>query len=108
MALANAKKKRGSVCSSITRLNTRLKSIEHDDPITVLNAAKQIETKLSTLDDQFKATHFEVIEHIDDDHLDEEQKTLDDHNDIIADMSTRVLRLISAARALSDPTRVST
>ena len=93
MALDIAKKKRKSVRTSITRLNTRLKSIEHDDPITVLNSAKQIEAKLSNLDDQFKATHFEVIEHIEEDHLDEEQKALDDHDDIIADMNMRVLRL---------------
>ena len=67
----------------------------------------EIEAKLSNLDDQFKATHFEVIEHIEEDHLDEEQKALDDHDDIIADMNMRVLRLISAANALKDPSRSS-
>ena len=62
---------------------------------------------MSNPDDQFKATHFEVIEHIEEDHLDEEQKALDDHDDIIADMNMRVLRLISAANALKDPARSS-
>ena len=51
--------------------------------------------------------HFEVIENTEDDKLDDEQTTLDKHDDLIAEMNTRVLRLISAAQALNAPTRSS-
>ncbi len=64
-ALSNLRKRRGVVRSSITRLGSRLKNLEDspDGPGTG-DHAKQLATKLDTLDAEFKALHLQLIDQI--------------------------------------------
>jgi hypothetical protein len=74
------RKRRGVVRASIMRLGIRLKELEEtsDQPRTS-NHARQLLTKLQSLDEDFKKHHFELIDKIDD--LEKEQTVLDKHDE---------------------------
>ena len=93
--LTNARKRRGTVRSSITRQTNRLKKLEDKPDLpNALEGAKQIIERLEALDSQFRTTHFEVINLIDDETvLDREQAVLDKAEDDLADLSLRTHRL---------------
>ena len=59
--------------------------------------AKQLVTKLESLDTEFKSLHFQIIDLINKgaEELDSEQETLDLHDDNVSAMSLRLRRLVS-------------
>lgn len=82
---ANLRKRRGVVRSSITRLGDRVSELEEtpDQPRTP-DRARQLLTKLQTLDSDFRTVHLELIDLIDEantDALDAEQERLDKLDD---------------------------
>ena len=57
---------------------------------TTIEHAKQLAEKLKTIDAEFNSFHLEVIDLIDEactEALENEQETLDEHEDLVADMS---------------------
>ena len=96
-ALSTQRKRRGVVKASITRLGSRLKELESkvEEPTTHDHAQRQT-TKLETLDAKFKTRHFSLIDLIDDDEtLEKEQETLDQHDDDVTTLAVRIQRLIT-------------
>lgn len=94
-ALSNYKKKRGVVRTSVTRLCTRLAGLEGPD------AARRLTTTLQTLAAEFRVHHYAIIELTDDETaLENEQDLLDKHDDEIAQLTTRVEKLVAACLSL--------
>ena len=101
---ANLKKRRGVVRASITRLTKRLKDLENDatNPIT-LDLARGLTRKLDGLDADFRTHHHALIDLIDDeDTLQQEQATLDQHDDLVAELTARIEQLIRLCSSASD------
>lgn len=97
-ALANHKKRRDVVCTSVTRLGTKLSELEGSiDQPDMLDHAKRLTTKLECLDMQYKTIHYSIINLTDDeDALEAEQETLDTRDENVAQLSICIERLISA------------
>ena len=97
--LTKLKRRRGVVRASITRVGTRLEELEglRDQPRTP-ELAKQLDTKLETLDSEFKSYHFQIVDLItDEEQAEGHQEVLDDHDDHISDMGIRLKQLCSVA-----------
>ena len=69
------RKRRGVVCTSVTRLDKRLKDLEATpDQPGVYDRTKQLVAKLEGLEHDFKTSHLQLINLIDDeDELEQEQ-----------------------------------
>ena len=66
--LANAKKKRGVACASLTRLSNRLKDLESETgELKTLEITQRMSQKLPDLDSEFRTHHHALIDLIDDD-----------------------------------------
>ena len=97
---ATLRKRRGVVRASITRLGTRLKELEEisDQPRTP-DHARQLLTKLRSLDEDFKKHHFELIDIIDgDEDLERVQSIIDKHDDDITSLSVRLQTLLAPSK----------
>ena len=97
-ALSTLKRRRGVSKASVTRLSTRLKDLETDisRPGTI-DHARRMQQKLDTLDGEFQSHHQGIVDLIDNEEaLTGEQSTLDEHDDLIADLSVHVNQLIAA------------
>ena len=107
-SLANAKKRRGVARASLTRLTNRLKDLEGESagPKT-LELAQRMSHKLSDLDSEFRTHHHALIDLTDDeDALAKEQEVLDNHDDLVAELSVRVKQVIAASSpSTSDSSR---
>jgi hypothetical protein len=93
--ISTLRKRRGVTRSSITRLGTRLQELEStsDQPNTPSHAT-QLATKLEVLDADFKSSHLQIVDLIEDEEdLEKEQDTLDQHDDKVADFQLRLQRL---------------
>ena len=91
--------------ASITRLGTRLKELEEisGHPRTP-DHARQLLTKLQSLDEDFKKHHFELIDIVDgDDNLESEQVVLDKHDDHITSLSVCLHALLTPASTPVSP-----
>ena len=113
---ANLRKKRGTVRASITRLTTRLHTLEAGEkgPTTPMQA-RQMRGRLESLDSDFKTYHFALIDTLheeDEEGLTREQAILDQHDDDIADISIRIEALLLTTapepdtRSVTDDRRV--
>ena len=61
--------------------------------------------KVNELDSEFKTYHYNLIDHIDDDDtLGKEQTVLDEHDDAITLLTTRIKYLIAACSSKDEPT----
>ena len=102
---ATIRKRRGVVRASITRLANRLDDLEGTtDDVATRDAAQRMSQKLKELDSEFKTYHYNLIDHIDDDEtLGKEQTVLDEHDDTIAALDTRIKRLIAACSSKEEP-----
>lgn len=102
--LSTYRRRRGVARASITRLGTRLKDLE-DNAIqpTTLNVAQRMAQKLETLDSDFKSRHYSVIDLIEEDGLEREQYILDEHDDEVTGLSTRLQQLITNCSTHPDP-----
>ena len=97
-ALSTLKRRRGVTKASVTRLSTRLKDLETDisRPGTI-DHARRMQQKLDALDGEFRSHHQSIVDLVDNEEaLTGEQSTLDEHDDLIADLSVRVNQLIAA------------
>ena len=86
------RKRRGVARASITRLMKRLKDLESDtDKPTALDLARGMTRKLDAMDSEFRIHHHALVDVIDDEEaLLMEQKTLDDYDDFVAELSARI------------------
>ena len=96
---ATLRKRRGVVRASITRLGTRLKELEEtsDQPRTP-DHARQLLTKLQSLDEDFKKHHFELIDIIDGDEDLEREQSIDKHDDDITSLSICLQILLAPSK----------
>lgn len=96
-ALSTQRKRRGVVKASITRLGSRLKELESEvEEPTTHDHAQRLATRLETLDAEF----FSLIDLIDDDEtLEKEQETLDQHDDDVTTLAVRIQQLIMVSSA---------
>ena len=91
------KKRRRVTRSSLTKLATKLTGLESatEDPDTLRNALG-LTTKLKALDAEFRTHHLSIIDLTEDEEtLTEEQQALDDHDDQVSELNTRIQRLTS-------------
>ena len=101
MDVSVLRKRRGIVRASITRLTNRIKELV-DQP-TTFDLAKRDKDKLESLDSEFKVHHYAVVDILDkDEDLVKEQEVLDEHDDAIAELATRIQKVISTCSAPSD------
>ena len=92
--------------ASLTRLAARISELESKvrEPTTP-SLARQTAQKLETLDSEFKAHHFTVIDALDDedtDGLEKEQEILDAHDDDVASLTSRIERLLETCSSAAD------
>ena len=103
--ISTLRKKRGVVRASITRLTNRLRDLERDaDRPATLDLARGMACKIDALDSDFRAHHHALIDLIDDeDTLQREQTTLDDHDDFVAELAAPMEQLVNLARRVCPP-----
>ena len=101
--LSKLRRRRGVAKASITRIESRLTDLEGDpDRPNVRDSARQMLAKLKEHDADFKTIHLTLIDLTDDDEiLITEQSTLDEHDDLVAALTVRIM-------ALADSTTTST
>ena len=108
--LTKIRRRRGVVCSSITRLEKRLWELEAilSQPATA-DHAQELTAKLAVLDAEYKSYHLELIDLVEDSEvLEKEQDMFDNHDNAITDMNIRLKRLCSIATSSStDQQRMS-
>ncbi len=97
-ALSN-KRKRGAVKASLTRLVSRVDSIERAPD---LDEARRLTTWLESVVAEFKVHHYSVIDLLDDedeDGIQEQQTVLDEHEDIVAQLTARLEKVMASSTA---------
>ncbi len=89
--------RRGEVLCKATRLNTRLQELEGKaDAPTCVDPAQRMMQKLEALDPDFKIHHFALIDLVDEPYtLQEEQATLEEHDDNVAQLTARIQQSIT-------------
>ena len=98
-AISNRRKKRGTVKASITRLLAHVGELETavDQPDMLDHHAQHSLIRLETLNSQYKVHHFALIDLIEDEAiLQREQENLDNHDDVVSDLSVHIQRLINS------------
>ena len=92
------KKKRAVTRASITMLSTKLTDLEAGTPNPDnLRIAQGLASKLKTLAAEFKTHHLAIIHLTDEEEaLLEKQQALDDHDDIVSELTVHIQRLISS------------
>ena len=98
-ALSIARKRRGVVRASITRLDSRVADLQAKPELTAEDrlSAQQLLQRLNTLDTDFKSHHFAVVDLLDEDALEGEQAILDEIDDRVTSLSVRIQRLVSSS-----------
>ena len=108
-AISTAKKRRGIARASLTRLDTKLKELEdrsEPDPVVRLESVRQTKTKLASLDSDFRTHHFNLVDLLEERaELDAEQAVLDEQDDRVAGLSTRIECLINRLSTSPPSTR---
>ena len=100
-AISLQRRRRGTTKGFITRIHNHLKDLSkqvtESSPSEVTSHAKLLLNKLETLDTDFKTCHFALIELIEEPGvLDQEQKTLDEHDNGVAVLTVALQQLITA------------
>ena len=101
-SLSTHRKRRGIARASITRLTTRLRDLETkvDQPATI-DHAKGMLQKLDGLGAEFLSHHHGIVDLTEDeDALRREQETLNEQDDLLAELSVRITRLIGRCTAV--------
>ena len=95
-ALTFHNKRRGVIRSFLTKVRTKLTDLEADTTIsTLLESARNLADKLKTLQQDHQLA---IIDRTNEDEaLAEEQRTLDDTEDQVSELSVRIQRLITLA-----------
>ena len=96
-SIATHKKRRGVVQASITRLCTKITGLEDatDQPNTP-ETARQLLSKLETLNAEFKVHHLAIVDQEPEELMDAEQDLHDRHGNEVAELSVRVRQLIAS------------
>ena len=95
--LTSAKRRRGMVRGSVTPLEDRIKALEfkHDLSCTDQLAIQRLLKKLEELDAEFKKHHYAVVENLEtEEDMEDEQATLNDHEDKVASFEGHLQALI--------------
>ena len=99
IALISARRRRGVTRSSITRLTAKFEDLESNttlDATPKLEVARQIKTRLSMLDAEFRTQHLDVIDLLDtEDVLTKEQAILDEHDDRVTELASSIQCLLN-------------
>ncbi len=94
-SISNVRKRRGVIRSSLTKLITKTNEIETSGSPLKRDRAQQALIKLDSLDKEFRAQHFQLIDYLEkEDELSEQQEVLDQTDDDIATMRFRLSQLI--------------
>ena len=100
-AASNLRKRRGVSCSSVTKLNKHITELGNiTDTHRIIDPARQMFTKLQTFDSDFKKSHFDLIDLIDETDttaLDNEQAVIDKFDDDVSSYTLRLEALIKHA-----------
>ena len=94
--ITNNRKRRSVVRASVTRLDTRVGELEGKGEALSpgdVRIAQQLRKRLSSLDADFRSYHFAIIDLVDEDSLEVEQRVLDEHDDRVADLAIRLQQL---------------
>ena len=96
-ALSTRRKRRGVVRASVTRLDSRVSELERKKETSPgdLATAQRFLRKLDELDEEFKSHHLSIVDLIGEESIDTEQGILDDHDDKVASLSSRLQQFIS-------------
>ena len=96
VALTSARRRRGVVKGSITRLEHRVDRYETKEERTHVDclAIQRLIRKFESLDAEFRKHHYTIVELLEDEAVDEEQATFDDHDEKITDLVERLQQLI--------------
>ena len=101
MAASNLQKRKRVVRASVTKLNKHILELEGaTDVDRVTDSARQLLTKLQTLDSDFKRIHFDLIDLIDEADpttLDNEQAIFDKFDDDVHEYIVRLEALLKRA-----------
>ena len=97
-AISNGRKKIGTVKASITRLLARIGELETAiDQLDTLDHSQCSLIRLETLNSEYKVHYFALIDLIEDKAvLQREQENLDNHDDIVSNLSVRIHWLINS------------
>ena len=87
--LSSLRKRRGVAKASLTRLQKRVSDLEHDhsDGADDLNVAKQLLSKLESIDADFRTHHLSIVDLSEGDDLNTEQHALDTYDDDVSKLS---------------------
>ena len=96
--------------SSITKLATKIDELERATSGPAPSArVQQLIKRLGTLDSEFKARHFEIVDIIDGEELlTAEQDELDGHDDIVMDLELRLQSLTTTSPDIVAPPSAGT
>ena len=103
-------RRRGAIKARIAKLTTKVAELEgrESDP-SISTHAQQLFKRLGNLDSDYKTCHFAVIDVLDDEQqLADEQETLDNHDDEVADLDLRIQALMVAAATPPPPITTTT
>lgn len=104
---ANLRKRRGVVRRSVTRLSDQISDLEATaDELRTAEHARQLLTKLQTLDSDFRKIHFELIDLIDEENteaLDTEQGAIDKLDDDVFNLNARLEALLRPTMPVPAP-----
>ena len=97
--IAKLRRRRGVAKGSITRIETRLATLEGTpDQPNILDSARQMLAKLKEHDADFRKIHLAIIDLTEDEDpaLPDEQAVLDEHDDLVATLTMRIMaRLVT-------------
>ena len=98
--LSHNRKRRGVARASITRLENCVSDLEAKPELDAGDRAMalQLTRRLSDLDAEFKRHHFSIIDLVDETAVDGEQNALDDHDDKVTVLTSRLQRLTEDTR----------
>ena len=106
ISIVSLRRRRGVVRASVTRLATRLNALESkSEESTTIGIAQRMSERLASLDDDFKAHHFAVVDALeeeDDAGAAAEQDVLDKHDDDVASLALRIDRLIKLSSSAAE------
>ena len=105
-SISTIHKRRKTVTGSITKLVTRLESLEAKaDQPTTYDHVQELDKNLQKFGEEFKKYHYEVIDLVDeadDAALTREQAVLDKHDELIAELNIRTKRLLVDSSVSAD------
>ena len=102
--LASARKRRGVVRASLTRMEDRVARWEEKEELTHSEnlAAQRLLDKVNVLDQEFKGYHYAVVDFVEEESvLEHEQAIFDEHEDRVIDLIDRLQHLLEQSEMKS-------